>query len=259
LELTFSGKVAGTVRLFATRPGETVRDTGIYTIGNGRITIHFKEVDWAADDQAFEFDGCTLTLPFKAVSATSGPGTSAWQRQDPKCAAPNPATAKGEVPKTLAPFSADEVITECGQTQKVRIFVAGNAFRAESQARGRPSVTIIRSDRNAMWVIDPQARTYTETALSVASGALFQPGSIPSGCTVVSDEQIGAYHCQKQVCHISAGGKDYVETRWAAKELGGLVIRYSDGVETLEIQNLKPGPQDPALFEIPAGYQRRTP
>ncbi len=83
--LTFTGGASGSVTLRATQPGETVTDTGTYSIHGNLITIRFNEVGWAAGNQHFQFDGCTLILPFKALSATPGPGTSTWRKQDSKC------------------------------------------------------------------------------------------------------------------------------------------------------------------------------
>lgn len=44
--LTFEGSKKGSLRLLATQPGETVEDSGNYSIGNNRITVRFKEMEW---------------------------------------------------------------------------------------------------------------------------------------------------------------------------------------------------------------------
>lgn len=45
---------------------------------------------------------------------------------------------------------------------------------------------------------------------------------------------------------------------WDAKELGGFAIKMSDekGTWTKEYRNVKLGPQDASLFEIPPGYKK---
>jgi hypothetical protein len=47
--------------------GETVTDKGTYLIRSNLITLHVKELAWAANAQPFILDGCTLTLPFMAL------------------------------------------------------------------------------------------------------------------------------------------------------------------------------------------------
>ncbi len=55
-------------------------------------------------------------------------------------------------------------------------------------------------------------------------------------------------------------GKTYTTIEWAARELNGFVVKRADekGQWLTEYQNVRLGPQDPALFEIPSGYQKMT-
>jgi hypothetical protein len=262
LELTFSGGASGSVKLVAVRPGENYRDTGAYSIANRQITIHFKEVDWAANHQPYTLDGCRLTLPFMAVSAATGPGTSAWQREDPQCTGQPASMAQGRAtqPK-LNPFSADEVVTRSGQRRTIKVYATENALRSESQENGQDVVTIVRFDRNVVWTLTPQTRSFTETSVAFGAGSQsLQQGPAGPDCSVAGEEQVGGYHCSKLVCHMKVNGNDYTETRWAGtdKDVDGLVIKYSDGLETLELQNIKLGPPAPGLFEIPSGYQKQA-
>ncbi|MCJ7663231.1 MAG: hypothetical protein MUO24_03210 [Desulfobacterales bacterium] len=85
ITLTFKGGNEGTLAVKATQPGETLEDTGTYAIAGNSITMRFKELEWQAENQPFTFDGCTLVLPFKALSGTPGPGTSTWVKKDAAC------------------------------------------------------------------------------------------------------------------------------------------------------------------------------
>ncbi|HWX53650.1 MAG TPA: hypothetical protein VN176_03565 [Verrucomicrobiae bacterium] len=262
LQLTFTGATAGPVRLFAVRPGETVHDTGSYSTAGHQITIHFKEVDWAADRQPYAFDGCTLTLPFMAVSAASGPGTSVWQREDPKCSGQPMDTASAQPAKVhFNPFSADEVITQAaGQRRVVKVYATEKALRSESQENGQDTVTIVRFDRNMIWTLVPQKKSFSETSADFGGGRQpLQQDPLEPGCSVAGDEAIGSYRCSKVLCSKNLGGHVYAETRWAAKEIGGLIIKYTDNMQTLELENIKLVPLDPALFELPAGYKKTGP
>ncbi|MBZ5525928.1 MAG: hypothetical protein LAP21_27200 [Acidobacteriia bacterium] len=77
--ITFRGP--GALSMSAVQPGETVTDTGTYSVRGNLITLHFKELVWAASRQPFTLEGCTLTLPFMALKDTGVPGSSIWQKQ----------------------------------------------------------------------------------------------------------------------------------------------------------------------------------
>lgn len=85
ITLTFQGRNEGTLTAKATQPGETLNDTGTYVIAGTSITMRFKELEWRVENQPFTFDGCTLVLPFKALSGSPGPGSSTWVKKDAAC------------------------------------------------------------------------------------------------------------------------------------------------------------------------------
>jgi hypothetical protein len=79
VSITFKGP--GLLSMRAEQPGQTVTDRGTYSVRGSLITLHFKELVWAATRQPFTLDGCTLTLPFMALKDTTAPGSSIWQKQ----------------------------------------------------------------------------------------------------------------------------------------------------------------------------------
>jgi hypothetical protein len=254
--LTFKGGVTGSLALSAVQPGETVTDTGTYAVRNNLITIHFKEMEWEANRQPFQFDGCTLTLPFKALGGSAGPGTSVWLKKDPKCGG-QMVTNKTPANGKFAPFSADEIVTTGGQRKRSRIYAAEKAIRGEVDENGRKSVTIFRLDRDAIWVLHMQQKTYTESTLGYGTGGtLAREQSTPPGCRVVGEEKVSGFLATKEECLIPIPNKKYIETNWVAKELGGVMIKQVSGNQTMEFENIKRESLDPALFEIPAGFRK---
>jgi len=79
VRITF--RAPGVLSMSAEQPGEKVTDTGTYSVRGNLITLHFKELVWAANRQPFTLDGCTLTLPFMALKDTTAPGSSIWEKQ----------------------------------------------------------------------------------------------------------------------------------------------------------------------------------
>ena len=243
--LTFKGNERGTIALAAVQPGETVTDTGTYSIRKGRITIQFREMVWEAKAQPFTLDACTLTLPFKAIGSTPGPGTSTWRRQDEACASP--------AAPSLQPFAAEETSSEHGVKTTAHLFVTKDAVRAETAT----TITILRFDRGLLWTLAPDQRTYSETSLPLGGPSpLSRSSELPEGCQVVGKEEVAGMECQKQECRFTVGGHDSVETYFVATELGGVVVKFVGDGTTVELSSVKLGPQAPALFEIPAGYRK---
>jgi hypothetical protein len=261
--LTFGGGTRGPLSMSAVQPGETVTDTGSFSAAGGRITITFKEMEWEAKGQPYQFDGCTLTLPFKALNLTPGAGTSTWVKRDPKCQASGTAEPQagaaapaGSAPAgKFGPFSADVLVTDGSEHSRAKIFAAQAAVRTEGEDAGQKSVMILRFDRKVLWRLTPQSRTYTETGLDAGSGPPLMMGGGP-GCVRAGEERVGSYTCVKEECRVSSEKGEQPSTQWAAKELGGLVVKFACGKNVIEYQNVKPGPQDAALFEIPAGYRK---
>jgi hypothetical protein len=263
--LTFHGGARGSLSMAAKQPGETVTDTGTFSTGPGRVTLKFKEMEWKASNQPYQVDGCTLTLPFKALNLKPGPGTSTWLRRDPPCtngggATPRPTVASPPAPSPVKagafrPFSADVVVTDRGELRKARIWATLTAVRTEGEEAGLRYITILRFDRNVLCRLSPQKRTYAEAPCEAGSGPPLLMAGGP-GCVSAGEEKVGAYRCVKEICRIGSERAERPSTRWAATELGGLIVKYAYGESSVEYQNVKVGPQDPALFEIPAGYRK---
>lgn len=156
------------------------------------------------------------------------------------------------------PFSADQVHTVNKKTTTGKVQAIENAVRIESENKGKKSITITRFDRNVTWSVMPDQKMYME----IPFPGIGEMASTIKGATVKRDslgsEQVGAYHCDKSRVETTYEGKVYVSIEWAAKELDGFVVKKSDekGSWSTEYQNVQLGPQDPSLFEIPAGYQK---
>jgi Domain of unknown function (DUF4412) len=158
------------------------------------------------------------------------------------------------------PFSADQIQIVGNKTSTGKIYGTDKAFRVEVKQSGNKSVVIMRFDRNVMWMLIPDQKMYMEmripdtaelAALQAGAGAKTQRESLGS-------EQVGAYHCDKARVRVTYQGREYTNLEWAAKELSGFVVKRADekGSWSTEYRNIQRGPQDPSLFEVPAGYQK---
>lgn len=161
--------------------------------------------------------------------------------------------------RPIPPLSADELVTEGDRHRTVKFYATEKAFRSEGQEDGRPFIIIVRLDQNLVWTLSPANKTYSETPMSFGGGLASLEQRVPqAGCRPQGEEKVGGYLCVKEQCSVTVEGKTYSETRWVATQLGGLVMKHTDGVQTIEIGAVKLGPQDPALFEVPGGYRKSS-
>lgn len=155
-------------------------------------------------------------------------------------------------------FSADQIHTMGKKTTTSKVHAIPNAMRMEGEEKGKKSIVIIRFDRKVMWSLMPDQKMYVELPwASQGEWATFVQGADvqrqPLGA-----EQVGAYHCDKSRVQVTLQGKVYASLEWRAKELNGFVVKTQDekGQWSSEYQNVQLGPQDPALFEVPADYKK---
>jgi len=131
--LIFIGGNTGTLAMSAVQPGEIVTDTGNYSIHNSLITIEFKEMEWEAKEQSFSLAGCTLTLPFKALSGSSGPGTSTWLKQG--CSA----NSGGGSPTPQAMNTPDQPLAQQNSLAQEQPNLAPQAQQQPAQPGDKPA------------------------------------------------------------------------------------------------------------------------
>jgi len=76
----------------------------------------------------------------------------------------------------------------------------------------------------------------------------------------LGSEQVGGYHCDKTRMTVTWQGVTGTTIEWTAKELNGFVVKKQDETtgELTEYKNIRLGPQDPSLFELPAGYKKMS-
>lgn len=177
------------------------------------------------------------SLRFVAAQVSNSKMTSAWQ---------------------LPSFSADQTHTVGKKTTTGKVYSNGNAMRIESQDKGKPAIAIMRFDRKVMWSLVPDQKMYLELPFggqaewaSMAEGAQVQKQSLGA-------EQVGQYNCDKSRVTVTLQGKNYTSLEWTAKELNGFVVKTQDekGTWSTEYQNIKLGPQDSSLFEVPPDYRK---
>lgn len=171
------------------------------------------------------------------------------------------AAAAGPLPVPTVEYSADRTMETDQGDFSGKVVVAKDKERTEMQMQGMSSITINRRDKQVSWMLMPQQRMYMENDLGSAQQQ--QPPTGPPPDVTISEvgkETLDGIETTKYKLVMKDG------------EAGGFMWFTKEGINmkmdllqkqgrnktrmTMTLTNLKIGPQDPALFEIPPGYNK---
>lgn len=158
-----------------------------------------------------------------------------------------------------APFSADLVDTRGGQTTTGTFHYQDKSYRFDFGEKGQQLIIMVDGQSGTMRLLNPSEKAYYEAGPADPMSLFANPFALYAHYARTKDvrteriESVGGVSCKKQVVY---GGEQVFVTAWVSDEfdLPLKVLTQLDG-RTVELRNIKFGPQDPALFALPAGYQ----
>jgi Ca-activated chloride channel family protein len=165
-----------------------------------------------------------------------------------------------------AQFTADMVITGPGESYTYKLFVKDSMYRLEKISGGKqitPFPTIVNQDTGVTLCLNTQEHQFAETT-KVEETMMMNPivgwewtrkdwQKSPEG-----NEKVNGYDCTK-FGYAESGSSRIEASVWESSQLGFFVkqVQYADnGDAVLELKNIKEGPVDPTLFQIPEGYTK---
>ncbi|MDY6854567.1 MAG: DUF4412 domain-containing protein [Thermodesulfobacteriota bacterium] len=153
-------------------------------------------------------------------------------------------------------FSADYTVHEKKQNMSIKgkIFIKGEKFRQETLIQGMKQIMIIRPDKNLMWMIMPEGKTYMEMS-HVTDDKKIEPwtSEMESKAKYLGKETVSGLSCKKY--QYTEQGKTYYS--WIFEKFPFPVkTEYSDGL--IEYKNIKEGKVPNSLFEVPSGYKKMS-
>ncbi|HUI16959.1 MAG TPA: hypothetical protein VL244_04790 [Alphaproteobacteria bacterium] len=174
------------------------------------------------------------------------------------------------LPPPSVDYAADVSMTADGDTVDGKIMRAAGKERRELTVEGELETIIIRLDRRLVWSLASDDKLYVEASLDEALGRVPGPSGKPREpqltVTTLGDATVAGLHAaKKKLSGVDADGSPLAGTVWISDE--GIVLRAeSDIVDEdgkhhllrMELKNLRIGPQNASLFEVPAGYKRVT-
>ena len=176
-----------------------------------------------------------------------------------------------EFPRPKVEYEADQHMhmESGGQSFDMvsKIYSAKDRERREHSFGGGKSVMILRRDKRVTWTLIPQAKRYQEHAMGEAgTKGNRAPDWGESGDVQLDKVGPARLNGQKTTKYVATvSNPDGSKSRgavWLTKDDIPVKVEgtfYRHGVKStfrIELENLKIGKQDPALFEIPAGYAK---
>jgi hypothetical protein len=185
-----------------------------------------------------------MRLSFVALAAMCGLGVTG-------------AVQAAALPSASVDYSADRVVETSSGTFTGKVYATKDKERAETNVGGMQSVMILRRDKQLGWMIMPTHKMYQTLDFAKAQA---QSGAAPDDqvqITEVGTETIEGHSANKYKMLTkdgSAGGFIWITEHGIPVKMDMLS---KDGVEktrmTITLKNLKIGPQDAQLFELPNG------
>ena len=155
-------------------------------------------------------------------------------------------------------FSATMLAETGGGANKAKIYHASDRTRIESDVADS-GIAIARQDKGVAWLLVPSAKMYIEVQLNTLKTTALTLGND----IVVKREKLGnetvdgrAAVKEKVTVKNPDGSQDDVYY-WKVEGMDWPVKAAAlDGSWSYTFTDVKPGKQDPALFELPAGYEK---
>lgn len=162
-----------------------------------------------------------------------------------------------------ASFSAELINTQRGASRTSPFNFQENSYRYEVAEGGQAIVVTKEAASGLTRLLNPSLKQYMEAGPDEPMSRLADP----FGCYAYyarkaevkaeGTEPIDGVPCTKQV--LSSNGQVYV-VAWFSEELGfPLKVEVPIFEQTVELRHIKRGPQDAALFALPAGYTPAPP
>lgn len=162
---------------------------------------------------------------------------------------------------SAAEFSADMVQTMQGkQLPPGKAYVKEDKLRTERSMAGRDQIMIMDRTQARVVMLLPDSKNYMEMRLDPAKmgAAALKDKNEYGQWRAVGRETVDGWDCEKRVFDYKDKSQGEL-TAWFADKLGypvKTVYKGEGGTMVMEYKNIKTGQVDPALFEVPAGYQK---
>jgi hypothetical protein len=161
-------------------------------------------------------------------------------------------------------YAASQVMTRNGRQQHAStLYVSGAKMRVDMpHPSGRGSlVTIVRQDRQVVWMLFPEQKAYRETGIDSAElGALARSVDSTQVVEELGAETVAGYPCRKVKLRtkVTVLGRtvESTSTAWISPRFDLPLRSEHEGGAVTEVKDIAPGSQPAELFEVPTGFRK---
>lgn len=176
------------------------------------------------------------------------------------------AFAAEKMKQATVEYSADMVLQSGQVSSTGKIYHAlGGKDRMEFNAQGTTAITIVRTDKKLAWMLMPSQNMYMEMSLeeSMKKSGRTNVDDCDMDFSAQGSETVnGVSAAKNRVSGTCPDNTKYEGTMWITKD--NIMVKMDsvatvDGRQTnmtMDLKNLKVGPQDASLFEVPTGYSK---
>lgn len=168
--------------------------------------------------------------------------------------------AAAALPGRAASFSAELVDSRGGETRNGTFYFQDDSYRFELVENGQSIVVIWDAPKGVMRVLVPAEKAYYEVGPDEPMAIWGNPFAgyaffaRTKEVRTAGTEAVGGVPCTKQIVF---SGEQVFVTAWRAEEFGfPLKVETTLDARTMEIRNIKRGPQDATLFALPADFKQ---
>jgi hypothetical protein len=162
------------------------------------------------------------------------------------------------MPALAIELEAESVMYGAGQKSEGKIFISNDKVRIETQTEAGRGISISRMDKRVAWMLIEPQHMYMEAALDplmAAATSERSPGEVER--KFLGNEIMNGRPVKKYRIVVDNGGKKTAMLTWIDERIGFPVkTMCEDNTWSVEYKNIKTGPLDPGLFEIPPGYNK---
>lgn len=161
------------------------------------------------------------------------------------------------VPAWALEFSADQVTSAGGKTRVANIFYRDDRWRLEHQETGPVNVTIVRKDKQVMWLLLSRLKHYKEIPYDTAQAPKVQEkleGEISR--SKIGTETLDGHPTTLYEIRAREGGRTESYYQWLATDIRfPLKLARKDGSWIVEYRRVRIGHVSDFLFQLPVNFQ----
>lgn len=161
------------------------------------------------------------------------------------------------VPAWGLEFSADQITRVDGKTRVANIFYRDDRWRLEHQETGPVNVTIVRKDKQVMWLLLSRLKHYKEIPFDPAQAPKVQEfldGEVSRDA--IGTETLDGHPTTLYEVRVRDGDRTDIYYQWLANDIHfPLKLAKKNGSWIVEYRRVRIGRVSDFLFQLPVNFQ----